>query len=250
MLPRINMFKKVLFTKRISVYNESFVPLSTQKKHFPLAVLWHEGIAGRKQEEIISSFHLFLKANRDTKEVIIWTDNCVSQNKNWTFISSFIYLINSDQIGIKKLHLKYFEPGHSYTSADSFHHQVELSLKRQKKPYDFNDFTQAVKTANNGKVAVECINISQIADWKKCTSIIKINRLEPRPFLRDISKLIFRKETLLVSYRTFESDTFTDIDVVQEKYKRNIKLMQPTFRNSPCGVGEDKKNLYYKIWAC
>lgn len=34
MLPRIDMFKRVLFTRRISVYNESFVPLGTQKNIF------------------------------------------------------------------------------------------------------------------------------------------------------------------------------------------------------------------------
>lgn len=242
MLPRIDMFKKVLFTKRICVYNESFVPLGNQKKHFPLAILWHEGIAGRKQEEIISSFHQFLKANRDKKDIIIWTDNCTSQNKNWALISSLIYLINTDEIGINKLHVKYFEPGHSFMSADSFHHQVELSLKRQKKTYDFNDFTQAVKTANNGKVVVECVSISQIADWKNCCSITKINKLEPRPYLRNISEIIFKKGSLLISYRTFENDKFlTNIDLLQEKHKKKFNLMKPILRNLPCGISEEKK---------
>lgn len=140
MLPRIDMFKRVFFTRRISVYNESFVPLGSQKKHFPLAVLWHEGIAGREQEEIISAFHTFLKSNRDVHQIVIWEDNCTSQNKNWAFITSLIFLINSPEFGTENVHLKYFEPGHSYMSADSFHHQVELSLKKQKNNLRFQRF--------------------------------------------------------------------------------------------------------------
>jgi len=37
-------------------------------------------------------------------------------------------------------------------SADSFHHQVELSLKHQKKTYDFEDFANAVRAVNKGNV--------------------------------------------------------------------------------------------------
>lgn len=36
--------------------------------------------------------------------------------------------------------------------ADSFHHQVELSLKHQKKTYDFDDIAEAVGAANKRNV--------------------------------------------------------------------------------------------------
>ncbi|CAH1110446.1 unnamed protein product [Psylliodes chrysocephalus] len=234
MLPRIDMYKRILFTRRISVYNESFVSLGSQKKHFPLAVLWHEGIAGRKQEEIISAFHAFFSTNRDINQIVMWTDNCTSQNKNWAFITFLIFLINSQELGTEKIHMKYFEPGHSYMSADSFHHQVELSLKKQKKTYDFSDFSAAVQSANKGHVTVKCLNINEIADWKNCSSITKINRLNPRPYLRDVSEMIFTKGKLSFEYRTFENSAFTEVDILQERFKKNPNLMRPKFRNTPC----------------
>lgn len=43
-------------------------------------------------------------------------------------------------------------------SADSFHHQVKLSLKKQKKTLDFEDFEKAVQNANKGKVDVKVMN--------------------------------------------------------------------------------------------
>lgn len=38
MLPTIDMFKRVLFTRIICIYNESFVPLGTQKNIFPCTI--------------------------------------------------------------------------------------------------------------------------------------------------------------------------------------------------------------------
>jgi len=51
-------------------------------------------------------------------------------------------------------------------SADSFHHQVELSLKRQKKTYDFEDFGKAVEAANKGNVNIKKMSFSDFVQWK------------------------------------------------------------------------------------
>lgn len=59
MLPRMDQYKVALFTPRIIAFNESFVPVGTKQNLRPIAVIWHEGIAGRKKEDIISTFHAF-----------------------------------------------------------------------------------------------------------------------------------------------------------------------------------------------
>lgn len=70
----MDMFKKVIFLKRLIAYDETFVPLGKLSKNKkPLAVVWHEAISKRSKEDIISSFYAFLKFHRDCKEVIIWT---------------------------------------------------------------------------------------------------------------------------------------------------------------------------------
>ena len=65
MLPRMESIKTVLFTHRIMTFNESFVPLGDKTTEKPVAVLWHEAVAGRKKEDIVSAFHAFLLARRD-----------------------------------------------------------------------------------------------------------------------------------------------------------------------------------------
>jgi len=48
MLPRMDNFKAAIFTKRVIAFNESFVPIGPRSSTKPLAVIWHEGVSGRK----------------------------------------------------------------------------------------------------------------------------------------------------------------------------------------------------------
>lgn len=47
------------------------------------------------------------------------------------FFSMLADLINSDVIATEQITLYYFEPGHTFMSCDQFHHQVELSMKKE-----------------------------------------------------------------------------------------------------------------------
>lgn len=137
-----------------------------QKNCCPYAVLWHEAIAGRKKEELVSTFHSFILSKRDEDSIIIWLDNCSTQNKNWALFSFLIYIINSEEISTNTIELRYFEPGHTFMAADSFHHKVESSMKRMKnKIYDFADFVKAVQ--NTGKTEIKELTISDLRKWPK-----------------------------------------------------------------------------------
>jgi len=127
-----------LFTIRILAYNESVVPAGGNKHIFPFACVWHEGISGRKKEDLVSTFYSFFLHYRDAQKLTIWLDNCSSQNKNyWCLLSFLVYIVNSDDICAQEIVLNYSEAGHTFMSADSFHHQVELSLKCLKKNLQF-----------------------------------------------------------------------------------------------------------------
>ncbi|CAH1099364.1 unnamed protein product [Psylliodes chrysocephalus] len=53
MLPRCDMFKNVIFIKRLTTYNESFVPVGKSTSNIrTAAAIWHEAISGRKKEDI------------------------------------------------------------------------------------------------------------------------------------------------------------------------------------------------------
>lgn len=130
MLPRLDMFKKVIFSPRLIAYHETLAPIRKKGDLKPRAIIWHEAITGKKQRGHYKLFLQVFKKKSRYKEVCLWLDNCSSQNKNWCLYSFLVQMVNSSDIEATEICLHYFEPGNSLMSADSFHHQVELSLKK------------------------------------------------------------------------------------------------------------------------
>lgn len=242
MLPRLDTFKEIIFTPRIIVFNESFVPLGKSSNIYPLAVIWHEGIRGRSKSDIISTYYAFFCHNRDVKSITIWLDNCSSQNKNWSLICFFIYIVNSSEVALENLVVKYFEPGHTFMAADSFHHQVELSLKRKKRVYDFNDFVNVVKDANSSRVNVHVMQIQHFYEFSDYISKYKLQKLSNKIQLKDIVSFSFTRGSINFSYKTHYSNNFTvlDNDIFLSKYKN--RLTRPVPCQTEKGVTLERKN--------
>lgn len=124
---------------------------------------------------------------RDYGSIVLWVDNCSSQNKNWTLFSFLIHIVNSPKVSIKEIVLKYFEPGHTFMSADHFHHQVEVSMKKTPKIYDFKDFVNVVQRANSNKVKV--VTPQDFFEWQDFSSSYKLKKQQPRIYLKDIVQI-------------------------------------------------------------
>lgn len=249
MLPRYESLKEVIFTGRIIAFNESFVPVGTkQKDKKPIAVIWHEGVAGRSKTDIISTFNAFFLCHRDEKHIILWLDNCSAQNKNWALMSYFVYIVNSDQVSLEKLEVKFFEPGHTFMSADSFHHQVEMSLKHKIKVYDFYDFEECVQKANSGKVNVVNLKHSDFFDWLDHTSQYKLRNMKPqRPYLNQMVHIQFSRGDFNMAFKTsflgdFEELNFLNARVVKKGFPPVIA------RKSDRGISAERKdNILTKL---
>ncbi|KAK5639423.1 hypothetical protein RI129_011915 [Pyrocoelia pectoralis] len=195
MIPRLEMFKSAIFTHRLTVYNESFVQIGKkQKKSKPFAALWHDAILGRNNEEIISTFHNFFLSKRDVSHITLWLDNCTAENKNWALFSFLVYIVNSEEICADIIEIKYFEPGHTFMAADSFHHKVELSMKRMgNKLYDFQDFISAVKEASK-HTEVLAMDLTNFHKWVDYSSQYKLKQIVPRPYIHDVVHIKVERE--------------------------------------------------------
>lgn len=245
MLPRLDMFKSVIFTPRIIAFNESFVPLGTHSQQKTVATIWHEAVAGRKKEDIISSFHQFFILHRDCKKLVVWLDNCSAQNKNWTLMSFLIYIINSTEVDTEEICLKYFEKGHTFMSADSFHHQVEMALKAKKKVYDFPDFRDCIATANSGRVLVKEMIIEDFSLWSDHASQTALKKINPRPYLSEMTEVkVVRGSRKLMYKKEFEGD-YTEIDFLKKKFAKGIIPKPPSVQNYR-GITSQKKDKLLK----
>lgn len=251
MLPRMDMFKAVIFVRRLTAYNESFVPVGrVQKSRRPFAVLWHEAITSRKKEDIISTYYQFFLHNRDTKNIIIWLDNCSAQNKNWCMLSFFVHIVNSSMVSLETLEVNFFEPGHTFMSADSFHHQVELSLKKKNKTYDFLDFVDSVSKSNSGKVDVKSMQINDFFQWKDHHSVAKTNNIKlnnPKPYLSDIVQIRAERGKFTLKYKTrFQSETEHELNFIKNASMKTI-VTEPIALNMEDGIEEAKKEALLKV---
>ena len=82
--------------------------------------------------------------------VVIWLDNCSGQNKNWTLLTTLACLMGERESGLegdKTVTLKFFEAGHTFMAADSFHARVEKEFRKMKNIYDFSDYISCVRRA-------------------------------------------------------------------------------------------------------
>lgn len=245
MLPRLEMFKSAIFTNRITVYNESFVPVGkNQKRSKPFAALWHEALFGRSKDELISTFYNFFISKRDTKQIILWLDNCSAQNKNWSLLSFCIYMVNSDKIVANNIILRYFEPGHTFMAADSFHHRVELSMQRMgNKLYDFADFAEAVKRASP-HTTVLAMDLNHFFIWEDYSSQYKLSRIQPRPYLHDMVEVEFTRGTLSMQYKNDFNANPAEVNVITSKITKSGILPEPKKQSKVQGVlAEKKKNI-------
>ena len=84
-------------------------------------------------------------------------------------------LVNSNAISTKDITFKYFEPGHTFMSADSFHHGVEQEMRGRPGGvvYDFEDFLSVVGNSNSKKAEVVELKTEVLRDWKDGHSSVK-----------------------------------------------------------------------------
>ncbi|KAG5866621.1 hypothetical protein JTB14_035098 [Gonioctena quinquepunctata] len=152
-----------------------------------------------------------------------------------------MYIINSDQINADKIIVKYFEAGHTFMSADSFHHRVELAMKRMKnKIYDFDDFCEAVSSAGKN-VNTKKMTVDDFYEWQDYTTQYKLSRLSPRPYISEIVEVEVSRGSFDISYKTgFDNEPIT-ASIIGAKFLKLDKLPPPTKKTVPAGISQTKK---------
>ncbi|GFO24623.1 Cai-1 autoinducer sensor kinase/phosphatase cqss [Plakobranchus ocellatus] len=95
-LPRIDEFKTCIFTHRLVAFNETISELGKNGKD--TAVLWHEAISGRRNEDIASAFHAY---NSQCGWITVW-----AKIKNWTLFTMMLFIVNCPRYEVKEMHLK------------------------------------------------------------------------------------------------------------------------------------------------
>lgn len=151
--------KMACFTKRMIAFHETFAPINAYKrKHKTISCVWHEAVAGRKAEEITSTWLEALRKDRDFKTIIDYADK-TAQNKNWSLPSALISWISSDMVSADTITVKFLEYGRTYISVDTRHAEVEKSMRSKRNIYDYEDFCDCITSETVEIVKTDSKNI-------------------------------------------------------------------------------------------
>ncbi|GFO45363.1 hypothetical protein PoB_007186800 [Plakobranchus ocellatus] len=95
-----------------------------------------------------------------------------------------LFIVNCPRYEVKDIHLKYFEPGHTFMASDAAHGRIEKQLTKMGKVFDFRNFVDATKQAKCEPVEMA---ITDFNDWKSGVSQDALKQLgEKRPYINQI----------------------------------------------------------------
>lgn len=229
-LPRLEGLKTVVVSQRLVAYNETFAPGGSYAETQPvLPCLWTETTAGRASENILSTFIRFLKHHKTVREITLWMDNCSAQNKNWNLFGFLILFLNSAETDTKMLNIKYFESGHTFMAADSFHAAVEKQMKSSP-PLTYPDFEEVVHRSK-WNVEVLSMGVEDFIELDFNISQYTLNQLKPRPYVDNIRLVQLTKGSLSFSYSDHVDTSAEDLisgELFSKKDSARRSLHQPT----------------------
>ena len=98
----------------------------------------------------------------------------------------FCYLLNVNGCP-ESITIKYFEKGHTFMSADSFHHQTEKEMRSKKNVYDFDHFGKIIQSKGSKLPMTE----EDLYDWENGLSQGKFAL--SKPLLCNVQVVMFKK---------------------------------------------------------
>lgn len=175
-------------------------------------------------------------------------DNCTSQNKNCAFFTFLVYIINCCHISADMITINYLEPGHTYMSADSFHHQVEKSLRKMRKVYDFTEFKNAVQQANSRNVEILEMEARDFYNWKDFSSLHKIrkNQIE-KAYIHDMVQVYVKRGQMSLYYKKDFNGPPVELNFLNAKINKS-GIPPPTPKGKPRSISKERRdNIISKL---
>ena len=125
--------------------------------------------------------------------------------------------VNAKHGGSATIILKYFEPGHTFMSADSFHHQVEQGMRKLKKVEDFEDFVGIVNKCGQA-VVMKYDDFFQIP---RGVSTAKYAKNKPKLEVIQVVKFVRGSEKMFWKTSHNQTDLQSAL-FLQKKYAKDI----------------------------
>ena len=117
---------------------------------------------------------------------------------------------------LETITIKYFESGHTFMSADSFHHVVENEIRRMKFVEDFDEFRSIIDKREES-ILMNC------TDFVFYKAAVSKSKTVTYPKLKEMREVQFRKGSKKLFWKTSPVEEYKSSIFLQQKF---IKVMR------------------------
>ncbi|CAH1959018.1 unnamed protein product [Acanthoscelides obtectus] len=202
--------------------------------------VWDESVAGRGGNEMASCMMRYiLDLPNSIERIIIWSDNCPSQNRNQQMIMCYSYLLMMKP-SLKCIEHKFLLRGHTHMEADTVHARIEKQIKSLPQfqictPWDWQQLIRLCGP-NIAVKEMETDNFKNFNDLQGCIFQSKKKTVTNQTFF--VSKVVHMKflaETPgVMHFKTkFCQENFEQIDYHRVNRRSTRQLNNPSTSSLP-----------------
>lgn len=143
-LPKLPI-QEAFYSRQLNFYSLCIVD---QKGQHPYFYVWTENLAGKGSTEISNALlHFFnhSEAHRNKKNLRLFSDGCVSQNKNNINVQMLLQFLLQNQTGLKFITMFFPVRGHSFLPADRIFGRVEKTLRKKATIFSQDEYINVYK---------------------------------------------------------------------------------------------------------
>jgi len=232
--PKLNV-GPAFYKRKIMTYN---VGIHNCGQNTAVMMLWPETVAGRGADEIGSCIlKYFNSVTVSSRKLVVYSDNCSGQNKNFTIMSLWLYLINTGKFD----EIRHIFPisGHTLLPCDRDFGDIERVLRKHEQIYTPDEYSRIIASARRTNpftvhqmMRDDFVTFEKIAN---CTVNRKVTVAGTKVNFRKVTQFKFNKELkcgMCIKYTHDENENWQQVNL-QKRGRQYVKYtdVRPIAKN-------------------